>query len=134
MGDSVAIRVERLIARRAGANSQQYVYIYIFLLHDFRKTSVKLPMASRPTVRLWLQFMEMVGLLCQFVKAEHTGNWSVNVQTRHEMLRYFAAADQNLHAKSVPIYLQQILHFQRQHPDITCFLQHRNHVITPFAK
>ena len=27
MGDSVAIRVERLIARRAGANSQQYFHL-----------------------------------------------------------------------------------------------------------
>ena len=43
------------------------------------------------------------------------------MQSLQEMLPYFAAAGHNLYAKSVHIYLQQMLQLQKQHPDVYAF-------------
>ena len=78
-------------------------------------------LTSNPTARLWIQYMSMVDLLRQFLKAEHTGNWHLHLKSLQEMLPYFAAAGHNLYTKSVRIYLQQMLQLQAQHPDVYAF-------------
>lgn len=49
-------------------------------------------LADKRTSKLSLQYMEMVGILRRFIKAERTGNWELHLQTVQEMLAYFAAA------------------------------------------
>ena len=75
-------------------------------------------LTSNPTARLWIEYMRMVDLLRQFLKAERTGNWHLHLKSLQEMLPYFAAAGHNLYTKSVHIYLQQMLQLQAQHPDV----------------
>ena len=78
----------------------------------------KKELANYPTARLWLQYMNMVALLRQFIEAEHTGNWELHMQSLRDMLPFYAAAGHNLYAKSVYIYLQQMLELKSKHADV----------------
>ena len=60
------------------------------------------------TAKLWIQYMEMIGILRTFIKAERTGDWKLHLQAVHDMLPYFAAAGHNLYAKSAYIYVQKM--------------------------
>ena len=66
----------------------------------------KKELVNYPTARLWLQYMDMEALLCQFIEAERTGNWELHLQSLRDMLSFYAAAGHNLYAKSVYIHLQ----------------------------
>ncbi len=59
------------------------------------------------TGKLWLQYMEMVGLVRQFIKAERNGNWKLHIKTL--MLLYFAVSVHNNYLKSAHIYVQKII-------------------------
>ena len=70
------------------------------------------------TASLWLQYMRMVDILHQFIKAERIGNWELHLQTVKEMLPYLAAAGHNLYVKSARMYLQTMADLPNQHPDV----------------
>ena len=74
-------------------------------------------MTSR-TARLWVQYMNMVDILRQFLKAERTGNWMLHLQSVKDMLPYFAASGHSLYAKSAYIYVQSMCHLPETHPDV----------------
>ena len=81
-------------------------------------TEEKHSMENHRTAKLWLQYMEMIGILRMFIKAERTGDWALHLQTIQAMLPYFAAAGHNLYAKSAHMYLQTMLELPETHPDI----------------
>ena len=51
------------------------------------------------TTALWVQYMEMIDLLQNFIKAERTSNWELHLQTLAKMLPYLAAAGHNFECK-----------------------------------
>ena len=67
---------------------------------------VKGTLSTLRTGKLWLQYMDMVELLCRFIKAERTGNFSLHLSVVQEMLPYFAALGHNSYTKSAYMYLQ----------------------------
>ena len=69
-------------------------------------TEEKHSIENHRTAKLWLQYIEMIGILQMFIKAERTGDWALHLQTIQAMLPYFAAAGHNLYAKSAHMYLQ----------------------------
>ena len=73
--------------------------------------------------------MDMVALLCQFIEAEHTGNWELHLPSLRDILPVCAAAGHNLYAKSVYIYLQQMLELNSKHADVLQLFQKGFHVI-----
>ena len=81
-------------------------------------TEEKDSMENHRTAKLWLQYMEMIGILRMFIKAERTGDWALHLQTIQAMLPYFAAAGHNLYAKSAHMYLQTMLELPEILPDI----------------
>lgn len=89
----------------------------------------KSDMQGYRTATLWLQYMEMIGALSQFIKAERPGNWNLHLKAVQDMLSYFAAAGHNLYAKSSYIYLQQMLQLAQQHPDVHASFISGHHVI-----
>ena len=76
-------------------------------------------MMTTRTALLWKQYLNMIDILQQFLKAEHTGNWRLHLQFVREMLPYFAASGHNLYAKSAYVYLQQMFSLHETHPDIS---------------
>ena len=86
---------ERLMAGDIGIAE-----IYSDSLLDTAKERVdikKKELANHPTARLWLQYMDMVALLRQFIEAERTGNWEVHLQSLRDMLPFYAVAGHNLY-------------------------------------
>ena len=73
--------------------------------------------ASR-TSTLWLQYMKMLDIRRQFVKAERTGNWQLHLKSTYEILPYFAASGHNLYATSTYIYLQSMCKLEQTNPEV----------------
>jgi hypothetical protein len=64
------------------------------------------------TASLWLQYMKMVNILRQFIKAERTRNRELHLQMVKEILPYLAAVI------LLRLYLQTMADLPNQHPDI----------------
>jgi len=65
----------------------------------------KLSAESR-TRQLWLQYMQYVRIVKQFLLTERTCNWHLHLKSVHDMLNLFAATGHNNYAKSARLYLQ----------------------------
>ena len=75
--------------------------------------SCKENLGSSRTAKLWVQYIEMVEILCKSIKAEQTGNFSLHLQAINDMLPFFAASGHSLYAKSSYIYLQTMSSLQK---------------------
>ena len=89
----------------------------------------KATMQECRTSSLWLQYMDMIGILRQFIKAERTGNWKLHLNAVQNMLPYLAAAGHSLYTKSSYIYLQQMLELEEQQPHVHAAFVSGHHVI-----
>ena len=81
------------------------------------------------TACLWFQYMDMIDILRQFIKAERTGNWGLHLKAIKDMLPFFAAAGHNLYMKSGYIYLQQITELQETTSEVYQHFTMGNHVV-----
>ena len=63
---------------------------------------------GKGTALLWLQYMEIVRILRNFITTEYTGDWSLHLSTVKQILPYYAVAGHNQYAKSAYIYCQQM--------------------------
>ena len=75
-------------------------------------------LANSKTAQLWFQYLDMIDIVCNFIKAERTGNWSLHLKSLCDMLPYLAASGHYLYAKSGYIHLQQISQLHESHPDV----------------
>jgi hypothetical protein len=64
----------------------------------------------------WCEYISMVSILLQFIKAERTGNWNLHLSSTAEMLPYFYAMDRVNYAKWLPVYLADMQSLQEHHP------------------
>jgi len=53
----------------------------------------------------WDEYIRMVMMLLQFVKAERTGNWRLHLAAASCMTSYFLAHDQHNYSRWLPVYL-----------------------------
>ena len=60
--------------------------------------------------------MDMIELMCTFIKAERIGNFLLHLSAIFDMLPYFAASGHYLYAKSAYLYLQQMQNISVTHP------------------
>ena len=84
---------------------------------------------SSRTAKLWLQYMEMVAILCMFIQAERTSNWALHLRAVSEMLPYMAVSGHNLYTKSARVYLQRMSNLQDKFPDVHQHFENGLHVI-----
>lgn len=64
----------------------------------------------------WNEYITMVLLLLQFLKAERTGDWSLHITATSEMTTFFFAMDRQNYAKWLPIYLADMAALSSKHP------------------
>ena len=81
------------------------------------------------TSKLWLEYINMITLLCNYISAERTGNWLLHLQCVRQMLPYLAAAGHNHYTKSGSLYLQSMLQLNENNPDVFRAFVNGNHVI-----
>lgn len=60
------------------------------------------------TGKLWVQYINQVLLMLNFIKAERTGNWKLHLHCVQEMIPHFHAAGHLPYAKSARLYVQQM--------------------------
>ena len=84
---------------------------------------------SLQTSQLWLQYMEMVDILRNFVRSERTGDWKLHLQTLRDMLSYLAAAGHNAYTKSIHVYLQRLDQLPLMHPEVQKHFDNGLHVV-----
>ena len=73
---------------------------------------------SSRTASLWLQYMDMIDILRNFIRAQHIGNWELHLLSLSDMLPYLAASGHNHYTKCVWIYLQQMSKLEDDHPTV----------------
>ena len=80
---------------------------YIQTLYDKYK-GVRLSINKGGTSRLWLMYLDMVDILCNFIKGERTGDFQLHLTSCVCMLPFLAAAGHFNYVKSVMLYLQKM--------------------------
>ena len=70
------------------------------------------------TSKLWNMYLEMVELMCSFIKAERIGNFPLYLKSLSAMLPYFAASGHHHYTKSVYCHLQKMQKLSGSHPAV----------------
>lgn len=61
-----------------------------------------------PTLKLWIEYFQMVTLILKFIESERMSNWKLHLQVIYEMLPYFHASGHYAYAKCAHLYLQDM--------------------------
>ena len=98
--------------------------------------------ATRRTVSKMFAFSEeylaMVNILVQFIKAERTADWDLQLTTVAAMLPHFFAMDRQNYARWLPIYLADMNSLAAAHPRVYEEFMSGGHAVSrsshPFAQ
>ena len=71
-----------------------------------------------PTASLRIQYLDMIRILRNFLRAERLGNWYLHLEAVSEMLPYLASSGHSLYAKSASIYLSFMANLPSDHPEV----------------
>ena len=71
---------------------------------------------DNPTGKLWNQFMELVSQLRASLRAQRTNNFKLYLKSLQNRLPYFPASGHNNYAKSVHIFIQDMLSLKDSNP------------------
>ena len=63
-------------------------------------------------------YLDMIDILCSFIKAERTGDWVLHLQSMRAMLPFLGASGHFSYVKSVALYLQKMEKLETTHPII----------------
>ena len=64
--------------------------------------------ARLPMFLFWDEYIRMVMMLLQFIKAERTGNWRLHLAAASSMTPYFFAHDRHNYSCWLPVYLADV--------------------------
>ena len=81
------------------------------------------------TAKLWIEYMNRIDLLRQFITAERSGHWLLQLKSLQQMLPYLAASGHNLYVKSAHVYLQDMLELEQTHPNLDAAFKSGLHVV-----
>ena len=86
----------------------------------------------------WEEYINMVMLLLQFIKAERTGNWSLHLSTTTAMVPHFFSRNRVNYARWLPVYVSDINKLHSNHPEVYQEFMAENHSVSrskqPFAQ
>ena len=60
---------------------------------------------SSKLFRFWNDYIRMVQLLLQFIRAERTGNWYLHLSTTADMVPHFFSMDRPNYSRWLPVYI-----------------------------
>ena len=79
--------------------------------------SLKKEMSAKSgTTKLWVQYMDYVTVMRQFIRAARAGDWNLQLITMEKMLNLFAGTGHMNYVKSSRLYLQSMLELPHTHP------------------
>ena len=77
----------------------------------------KQSMEGYKTAKLWLQYMEMVQILRDFIRSARNGDWALYLHSLQEMLPFLASSGHN-YTKSLVLFLAKMEKLSETHPEI----------------
>ena len=83
-----------------------------------------------PMFSFWDEYIRMVMLLLQLLKAERTGNWRLHLSAASSMTSYFFADDRHNYSRWLPVYLADVEQLQQKHPTVYQRFMEGDHVIS----
>lgn len=66
----------------------------------------------------WVEYIVMVLMLLQFIKAEQTGNWKLHLSPTAAMIPHFYSMDRLNYAQWLPVYISDMKMLESNHPDV----------------
>lgn len=111
--------IEKLLSSRDGhLNSIMEASPYIASLQE-QMSSFNQFLASKPTARYWLEFLDMSGILIRFLCYQREGNWKGYLSESAKMLPYLTAAGHFKYGQqSLPYYLQEMKQLEQIAPEV----------------
>lgn len=98
---------------------------------------IKRRCSESPLFRFWCNFLKLMQLIRDMIRADRTGDWLLHVQTVETSQPVFHALDRVNYARWGSIYLNDVLGLEKSHPEIYAeFLKGRftvNHTQKSFA-
>lgn len=86
--------------------------------------------SSSRTAKLWLSYIDYVGIVKMFIRAERTSNWEEHLAAMEKMLNLYAATGHYNYAKSARLYLQMMLALEDKYPWLyKHFKEHGHHCV-----
>lgn len=86
----------------------------------------------------WNDYVAMVQLLLEFIKAERTGDWLLHLSATAGMTPHFFSMDRPNYSRWLPAYLADMNQLAKTHPDVHHEFMSGNHAISrstkPFAQ
>ncbi|CAH1277494.1 Hypp9663, partial [Branchiostoma lanceolatum] len=86
----------------------------------------------------WDEYVSMVLLLLQFIKAERSGDWPLHLSATARMVPCYNSMDRTNYARWLPVYLADMRQLQEKHPQVHHAFMTGEHAIArsnqPFAK
>ena len=93
---------------------QSYLEPLKSLLAAFKSESRK---QSRSFV-FWEEYIDMVLVLLQFIKAERTENWKLHLSATAAMVPHFFSTDRVNYVRWIPVYLSDMNILESSHPEV----------------
>lgn len=84
---------------------------------------------SSRTAKLWLQYIDYVDLVKEFIYAERTSDWLLHLQTVKKMANLFAATGHINYARCSRLYVQKMMELPEEHPWLYQQFINGNHAI-----
>lgn len=78
----------------------------------------------------WEEYMSMVNILLQFIKAERTADWGLHLTTVAAMLPHFFTMDRQNYARWLPVYLADMNSLAEAHPEVYQEFQSGGHAVS----
>ena len=101
----------------------------IIVCSSFEKLKDRLRAQSR-TAKLWMNYMDYVAVLKQFIRAERYGDWELHLYALEKMLNVFAATGHLNYAKCARLHLQEMRDLETTHPWVyKCFKEKGHHTV-----
>jgi hypothetical protein len=80
-------------------------------------SALKMQLAAESrTARLWIQYLDYIQILKDFIRADRTCDWPLHLASLRKMLNLFAATGHRHYAKSVRLYLQEMADLPQTRP------------------
>ena len=129
---NLAIKSKKNIVQKANSATKELETV-MKMFETFRKEEK----ARSQMFAFWDEYIRMVIMLLQFVKAERTRNWHLHLQSVSAMIPYFFAHDRPNYARWLPVYVADMQQLQQKHPEVYKEFVEGQHAISrssqPFA-
>ena len=119
--------LDDVLAEKVTCNNisfQEYMISVSLRLREFEELH-----KENMTLKLWLMYIEMISIVCKFIKAQRTGNWLLHLEAVSEMLPFFASSGHYLYAKSSYFYLQSMRKLKDTNPKVHEMFLNGHHVV-----